>query len=130
MISSPSGRSSDISILNRGIVLVHARERYAKWANRVDPGRIPYEDMGGWVHAYLIPEFDLAEESWEWIRENCSTIFEIELNEWHSDPDTWPEDRTWKTFRKWFEIELIDLAWDLLETPLLGRPPPISGGLD
>lgn len=75
------------------------------------------------VTAFLIPEFDMTEDSRTWIREHCDTFFEIQLNEWYTDPSLWPAERGWETFSAWFEVEFIDIAWDLVDAPLSSDPP-------
>lgn len=122
MIFDASAEGSEVWFLNRGVFVVRAREPYAEWADSLDDTGVRYADDNAWVNAYLVPEFEFEEESWEWLQENCSVIFEMELGGWHTDPDAWPRDRSWKVFREWFEVEFIQMAWDLVDAPLSSEP--------
>jgi hypothetical protein len=122
--SARNGSGTEIWFLNRRVVVVRARQPFEEWAKGVDESaEDAYDSKEGWTNAYLIPDFEDEEESWKWLEENCDTIFEIELNSWFMDPKAWPEDRRWEVFREWFEVELIELAWDLVDEPLSSEPP-------
>ncbi len=75
------------------------------------------------MNAFLIPEFDTAREARSWVREQFETLFEIELNDWYTEPSMWPAARDWEMFLEWFEIEYVGTAWDLVDTPLSSDPP-------
>ncbi len=125
-----AGESGDeVWFLNRTVVVVRHREPFRDWARNVEEGAAEaYDSGGGWADAYLIPEFDMEEEAWEWLQLEYSTIFEIELGAWYEDPEKWPEDRTWDQFRDWFDLELIETAWDLVDEPLSSTPPGLEPG--
>ncbi len=118
-----------IWFINRDTLVVRPLEPFVRWAESVhDGGKVDPEITRTWVNSFLIPEFDLEEESWTWIRENCGVIFEIMLNDWLMDPDQWPEDRGWAEFEKWFSHERIEVAWDLVDEPLSSEPPTEEEG--
>ena len=50
-------------------------------------------------------------------------MFEIALDSWYTEPALWPKNRDWKEFNRWFNMELIDVAWDLVNQPLSSEPP-------
>ncbi len=54
-------------------------------------------------------------------------IFEAELDDWHRDTGTWPAERTYALFRKWFDLRLYTLIQDLVGE-VVGKdrssPPP------
>jgi len=53
-----------------------------------------------------------------WVKRNYGTLFETELEGWHVDPSLWPEKRTLKVFREWFDIEchtmILDTVGDVI----------------
>lgn len=130
MIKDPGvGESTnEVWFLNRRVVVVRARQPFEEWAKGVDESaEDAYDSREGWTNAYLIPDFEDEEDSWHWLEEHCDTIFEMELDSWFMDPKGWPESRGWDRFREWFEVELIELAWDLVDEPLSSAPPePMS----
>ena len=78
---------------------------------------------------YLIPEFETNEEAWRWIEENAVEIFTHQVNEWYTDPQLWPARRDWKALKEWFELEYVEIAWDLVDAPLSSDPPEIEDDL-
>ncbi len=63
---------------------------------------------------YLIPDYDTQEEAEELLEEVYEAIFEAELDYWHRDTGTWPAERTYSVFRKWFEVRFYPLIQDLV----------------
>jgi hypothetical protein len=47
------------------------------------------------------------------------SIFSEELAGWYNDPSVWPDRRTVKMFREWFEVEFASMITDLSDDPLL-----------
>jgi hypothetical protein len=112
----------DIWFLNRTLALVRARPRFFEWLRSLpdDEGE-PLSDPR--PTGYLIPEADSEEEAWAWLEAEWATLFEMELEGWVIDPALWPEGRSWTLFREWFEVELVDLVWDLVDAPLSSQAP-------
>lgn len=48
---------------------------------------------------------------WEW-------ILEEKLHSWHRDSQAWPQKRTYRLFREWFDVRLVSLVFDLADEPL------------
>lgn len=107
--------------INRAVVVLRHREPFAAWARSVHTD----EDDGyePWSEAFLVPEFEDEEETSAWIEAHVELFFEIQLDAWVTDRDAWPRERTWEVFREWFDIEVIEMAWDLVDAPLSSRPP-------
>jgi hypothetical protein len=60
---------------------------------------------------YLIPVGKVVSD--EFIRRHYKAMFEEELNSWYTDPDMWPKDRSFKTFKKFFTIQVSTVVFDL-----------------
>lgn len=110
--------------INRAVVVLRHREPFAAWARGVHGGDA--EDYEPWSEAFLVPEFDDEDETWSWIEEHHTLFFEIELDGWSTDRESWPAQRSWELFQEWFELELIEIAWDLVDAPLSSEPPEPS----
>ena len=81
------GRGKEIWFLNRGLVILRPRQPFVDWVREADPGDpVPEEVVRESVSAFLIPDFDMTADSHAWIRENFELLFEIQLNEWYTDP--------------------------------------------
>ena len=46
-------------------------------------------------------------------KKHFAVIFEHELAGWCTDPAFWPEKRTYREFKKWFEVEFHSLVLEL-----------------
>ena len=103
-------------MINRVAVTVKSKEPFIEWVNSSDP----YNDNPGMTiesvnednNVYLIDD-RYAERFEDWLKKNYRTIFEIELNDWYTDPSLWPQKRDLRTFRKWFSIECNSVVYDL-----------------
>ena len=60
---------------------------------------------------YLIPQ-DRTEPK-TYIRRHFKAIFEEELNAWYTDPDMWPKERSFNTFKKFFTVQIGTMVFDL-----------------
>lgn len=64
-------------------------------------------------HAILIPEYNTDEEAIAHIKSRHSEIFDAELSGWITYENLWPENRSFKMFIKWFDIELYSMVFDI-----------------
>jgi hypothetical protein len=101
--------------INRGLIVVRPRQPYVDWANNCgdSPTKITLTDVRADANVYLVPcweddiEFDLI------LRKVYRSIFENELSGWTKDRNTWPKQRGFKSFLKWFEVERHSMVFDL-----------------
>ncbi len=101
--------------VNRSSVTVRPRAPYVEWARSVDDEAVKFTaaDLRREVTVYLIPELDDADHAEELIRDCYLVIFENELHGWITDETAWPADRSYETFRRWFDIEINSMIIDL-----------------
>lgn len=78
---------------------------------------MPYsiESLANDCTVLLLPHFDDDDDSLEFIKKTYRQIFELELDSWSTDENTWPKKRTYSLFRKWFKIEFHSEVFDLGE---------------
>ncbi len=58
---------------------------------------------------FLLPEKDNIDQA---VRSAYRVIFEEMLLASVNDPDLWPEKRDLRTFRKWFEVQIVEMVFD------------------
>ncbi len=101
-------------MLNRGGLIVRPKQPYLDWAAGLDDsGLVP--DPSDEKTIYLIPSFESDEEAWKIVKQIYSEVFENELYGWHTDETAWPQNRDFKMFQEWFEIELHSVVEDLCD---------------
>ena len=120
-----SGR--EIWFLNRNLVVVRPRQPFIDWVREVDPGDpVGADFVREQVSAFLIDQFEVPGEAEKWVEDQCDFFFRFMCNEWYTDPALWPTFEGWKKFGEWFDVEYIEMAWDLIDAPLSSDPPPRS----
>jgi len=104
--------------INRVAVVVEPNEPYYAWARQLDEGEPSIDDMvpEDLCSVYLI---EWAEAPEPVLRHRFDYIFEEKLNAWHRVPADWPQRRTYKMFRQWFHVRLVDQVLDLEVGPIV-----------
>lgn len=110
-----------MGIVNRCAVGVTANQPVRQWAGSVAPDS--QCDWGEDPSLYLIPEYGSDQEAEQMLREVYEEIFETELDSWCTDPDTWPQGRTYELFREWFAVTFFSVVDDLVEDEALSNEP-------
>ena len=104
--------------INRIAVVVEPKGPYYAWARQLDEDGPSIDDKApkDRCSVYLIEWAEAAEPI---LRRHFGRIFEEKLNAWHRVADDWPQKRTYKMFRDWFHIRLVDLVLDLEDDPIV-----------
>jgi hypothetical protein len=104
--------------VNRSCLIVSPAKGYVDWA-RSCPGGHPGEgvvDPGEAGTVYLIPEPEAGPE--KWLAKNYRAIFENELEAWYQDESAWPQDRSLKAFKTFFDVRFCSMVLDMGKEPL------------
>lgn len=67
---------------------------------------------------YLIPDMEWKEDAEEWLKENFDGLFEDQLNNWYTNEDAWPAERSWEIFQAWFDYQIHVSVSDVEEGPI------------
>jgi len=112
-------------MVNRAAVLLRYREPAVAWINEADPcddnPGITLPDTNAERTIYLISDEDADDpETFEkWLKANCLTLFETELEGWYVDASLWPKNRDFKTFKTWFSVECHTVLLDTVGTGIV-----------
>ena len=101
--------------INRTAVVIKPKQPFVDWLNSI-PGESSdntLETVSSEYLTFLIPNLFGPVECLDYIKEEYSQIFEYELFGWYTT-ELWPVKRDWKTFQKWFEIEINSEVIDLV----------------
>jgi hypothetical protein len=109
--------------LNRSALVVKPRQPFLEWLHAADPtsGRLTLADLSREPTIYLIPECDTPGDVEDVLQELCDEIFCEQLAGWYTDTETWPEDRSFEVFRRWFDYQHHSMLVDLCDEPLIGE---------
>lgn len=109
-------------MLNRSAVVVKPRQPFLEWLHTSDPtsGNITLDELEQDPTIYLIPECDRKGDIQKVLRKLCGEIFVEQLAAWWTDEKSWPKDRGFAVFCRWFEWQHHSLLIDLCDEPVRG----------
>ena len=112
-------------VVNRTAISLIGERPYIEWtqANDADSskGQITVQRAQPYGTVILLPEFELEEDIQEWVEENVSWLFEMQLESWTDDESQWPANRDLKTFREWFRVEIHSVVVDAGDDDIEGE---------
>ena len=99
--------------VNRCALVLEPTAVYLAWAKGIpeeDEG-LSLEDITRDSTCYLIPEIDGDPQNW--LRRNCAVMFASELESWCTDESSWPEDRSFENFKRFFRVHFHSIVIDM-----------------
>ena len=105
--------SRELPTINRCALVLKPTEAYLAWAKGVpdeDEG-LSLEEITRDSTCYLIPEIEGAPQNW--LRRNYAAMFASELESWCTDERFWPEDRSFKNFKRFFRVRFHSIVIDM-----------------
>jgi len=112
-------------VLNRTAVSITGGDPYIAWTRGTDAdagkGALTVRRAKPYGSAFLLPELELEEDVQEWVEDNATWIFEVQLAAWTEDESSWPATRDLATFRKWFRIDIHNVVIDVPDDDIEGE---------
>jgi len=102
--------------INRNAIVVTSKKPFIDWLISVEPQSSIQLEMEG--NIYLIREKDSNEAIENWLKRNYDKIFQNELNDWYTNEINWPQKRTFKMFKEWFDYKIISMILDIEESEI------------
>lgn len=102
--------------INRHLIILMPKQPVLDWIKRVDPDppNLTLEQLRQEQNAFLVPDsLDGQEDAEKWVKRSWQMFFEGFLNEWYTVESWWPQKRTYKMFKDWFEVQYHSMVWDL-----------------
>lgn len=103
--------------VNRNAIVIKPKKPFFDWIHYIYPDKTVSHRSE--ANIYLIREMDSNEEIENWLTRNFDKLFQNELNDWNTDEACWPQKRTFKIFKEWFDYEIHSMILDLEETELI-----------
>ncbi|MCB0750468.1 MAG: hypothetical protein KDC52_03230 [Ignavibacteriae bacterium] len=98
--------------IDRNAIIVRPKKPFFDWLNAIYKDDDPISEKEE-NNIYLIREMDSNDQIRNWIKKNFDDIFVNEHNDWYTEELKWPENRTFKMFSNWFDIEVCSMILDL-----------------
>ncbi len=100
--------------VKRSAMMIKIKKPFIDWLKSIDP--IDENDqMLKEGDIYLLPDYEEKKQMEDWLEENFDDIFSDQLNNWIMDEELWPQLRSFKMFKDWFEYSLHTMVWDTEE---------------
>ncbi|MCP4425968.1 MAG: hypothetical protein GY803_15860 [Chloroflexi bacterium] len=103
--------------INRNVVVIKAQQPFLDWINQHPDldlsSPVTFEELQPDCTALLVPDLFGPDEVLDYLAAFKLRLFEMELESWHRDPATWPQNRTLQMFDAWFAFEIHSMVWDM-----------------
>ena len=105
--------------INRSVIILLPKQPALDWVNRVGPNppNLTLLELRLEPDAFLVREdrVERPEQAELWVYRRWQMFFETFLGDWYTDESMWPQNRSLKMFKEWFEIQYFPMVWDLAE---------------
>ena len=112
-------------VLNRTAVSVTGADPYIAWTRGTDAdgdtGVLTVRRAKPYGSVFLLPELELEEDVQEWVEDNATWVFEVQLAAWTEDESVWPATRDVAAFRQWFRIDVHNVVIDVSDDEIEGE---------
>jgi len=106
--------------LNRSAIVVTPKKPFLDWIRDVDPSNreLTMAELESDPSVYLLPSLSFDHEIVDHLKKSCADIFEQELESWDREEESWPKDRSFAVFQRWFDYSIHTMMFDLADEPL------------
>jgi hypothetical protein len=107
--------------INRSAAAVIPAQPFLDWLHHADPtsAHLSLNDLTLEPTIYLLPEYDCRRRGAPASAKPVQGDFEEQLDSWYRVPTAWPADRSFKTFKHWFECRFHSVLIDLCSHPII-----------
>jgi hypothetical protein len=102
--------------INRHLIILMPKQPVLDWIKRVDPNppNLTLDQLRLEQNAFLISDdLDGQQDAEKWVQRRWQMFFEGFLAEWYTVESWWPQKRTFKMFKDWFDVQYHSMVWDM-----------------
>jgi len=103
--------SAEISVINRGVILIVPKKPFYDWANNLTPGDAVNAEGFDEYSSYLITDDFTSSD--KVVEKYYKKIFEEQLMGMWTNEQDWPQNRSFKLFKEWFNYYVSSMVIDL-----------------
>lgn len=110
--------------IDRSVAVIKPKQPFVDWANSIGDEKEQYSisDFRTDCSVILLPVVDSDEDAESILKDIYQDVFELELSSWIVVDDMWPENRTYKMFLEWFDVEFHSMVFDSLKDDIEKEP--------
>lgn len=113
MEDSHSEHDFEENYINRNAIILKPLQPFLDWFDNLYPDESDGMDESV---TYLV-SVDI-ENVETWLKKEFDKLFIRELEGWHTNKKEWPQMRTYKMFKEWFQVDLSTMVYDLEKEPV------------
>jgi len=102
--------------IDRYAIIIKPLQPFIDWNNAIYPDEKINTSNFEESNIYLVDENIKNLEAW--LKKKYDRFFTIELYDWHTNKKDWPQNRNYKMFKEWFQVEISKSIYDLEKTPI------------
>lgn len=105
------------ALVPRQLVILRPKAPSLQWVKQIDPDcTFTLAQLRADAIAYLVPMGEgEAAEAKAFVCAHYGRFFAQELANWTTDTNLWPTERSLELFRRWFDIEILDMVFDVAD---------------
>jgi len=105
--------------INRGVIILMPKQPFLDWIMRVDPipSNLTLEEIRREQDGFLVSQesIETTEDAQSWVYRRWKIFFDLQLNDWYTEELLWPQKRSLKMFKEWFDIRYHPMLWDMTQ---------------
>lgn len=102
--------------INRSAIVLKLKQPFFDWYAHLYPDD-DLQEASQKANIYLIDE--TIDDVEKWLKKKFDKFFMMELSEWNNNKKEWPQRRSYKMFKQWFNVEISEEIYDLEKKPIL-----------
>jgi hypothetical protein len=108
--------------INRSAIVLLPKQPVLDWIMRVDPDplNLTLEQLRQEQDVFLLRQgtIESIDDAQRWVYRRWRGFFERYLYDWFTKEEWWPQNRTLKMFKEWFDVQYHSMIWDLAAEPI------------
>lgn len=100
--------------INRYAIVVKPLKPFADWLFNL----YPEDGFPEFIDSNIYLVNDEIDDLEAWLKKKFDKFFMFELESWHTNKKEWPQKRTYKIFKQWFQVELSTMVFDMEKQPV------------
>jgi len=100
--------------INRYAIVVKPLKPFADWLFNL----YPEDGFPEFIECSIYLINDEIADLEVWLKKKFDKFFMLELEAWNTNKKEWPQKRTYKMFKQWFQVELSTMVFDMEKHPV------------
>lgn len=100
--------------INRHGIVVKPLKPFADWVFNI----YPEDGYPEFIESNIYLVNDEIDDLEAWLKKKFDKFFMLELDAWNTNKKEWPQKRTFKMFKQWFQVELSTMIYDIEKQPV------------